>query len=216
MSSVEEASLRQWEAELRVLLQQVKFSQERGTGKQSDETKEELRNILQQLLVLVSSVQQLNPKEKKKIGTTKPKRIDNFVDMPRPPGMGDPHECLLCKAYMSNIVFVPCFHCVICSHCWKLHYTDHFLPNGDPSTSAKKPWRGCPAVACRKKDIKVQSCLSLKYTKQTGKERNVRYDQTVGQKNEYLGDSAVLEIQEHYDESVGQKNEYLGDSAALV
>ena len=216
MSSVEEASLRQWEAELGVLLQQVNVSRERGTVKQSQETKEELQNILQQLLVVVSSVRRLNPKEKKKIGTTKPNGIYDFVDMPRPPGMGDPHPCLICQGYMSNIVFVPCFHCVICSHCWKLHYADHLLSNGDPSTSARKPWRGCPAVACRKKDIKVQSCLSLKYTKQTGKERKVHYDQTVGQKNEYLGDSAALEIQEHYDESVGQKNEYLGDSAALV
>ena len=178
MSSVEEASLDKWDAELRVLLNQVTVSKQTKTSKRSEKTQEELRNILKQLLDVVWSVRRLKPK-----GNVNP----NVLDLPH---VVDPEQpCLICKAFMANVVFFPCWHCVVCSHCWKLYYTSK-VTNDIASITAKQPNRGCPAANCQKRDVKNGG--SLKQIKNAGDDNKVKYDPNYSEKNEYLGDSATL------------------------
>ena len=157
-----------------------------------------LQKILQELLQVVAEIRAFIPIPSNKTDPDARKvPADNqWLQLPpakkwrsnefrlkHPPG--SEKKCKLCGEWMSDIVFFPCQHCVICQNCWTKSYTI-LGRDGRPSAFARADSLRCPVDVCR---AKINFANSLwQYKDQVGREDEVKYSQ----KNTYLGDSAAL------------------------
>lgn len=156
---------------------------------------EALQKILRELLQVVQEIRAIVPSNSTSPDAPKVPGRDNVIALPpakkagpndlllpHPPGSAK--ECALCEAYMANVVFYPCMHCVICSNCWRNFYA---LSGKDGKTSAfaRPNNRGCPVKTCR---MKIEKAFTLSQWTDKNRENEVKYSQ----KNEYLCDSAAL------------------------
>lgn len=157
-----------------------------------------LQKILQELLQVVAEIRAFipSPSNKTDFDARKVPADNQWLQLPPPKkwksnevrlqhSPGSEKECKLCGEWMSDIVFFPCQHCVICQHCWTRSYAI-LGRDGRPSAFARADSLRCPVDGCTAK-IKFANSL-WQYKGQVGREDEVKYRQ----KNEYLGDSNAL------------------------
>lgn len=160
--------------------------------------REALQRILKELQQVIVEIRAFvpNPTNKTSTDTSTVPAGNNVLQLPpakkwgpndfrfhAPPG--SQKVCKLCKVLMSDIVFFPCQHCVICQDCWKTSYA-MLSKEGKPSAYARKDCPRCPAVGCRST---ITSANSLgQYKQAPGREDEVKYSK----KNEYLGDNGAV------------------------